>query len=194
MKYLKKLLLIITLFSVGASSAGLQSPEDFARETMATSLQKLKAYQMSSDKSKSISKLIRTEFLPKIDQDKATLVVFSKYWKGLNPTEKNVAKNYLLNSMLDDYSAMLGSYRQDSKVLFTVLPKTKRKNNLAIVFASIGTESSKANPIAFKLITNGEAWKIYDVVIMGTSLLKTYKYMIKSKIKRKGLDFVLRKM
>ena len=180
---------MITFLLIGKAIA--QTPEEFTAKTITFSLEKLREFRSSVQENKSISQLIDKEFLPKINQDKATEVVFSKYWNKLTPENKITAKGYLLKSILSDYSAMLSSYKEDNRVIFNILPKTKRKNNLAIVFANIGTTQSNPKPVAFKLISHDDTWKIYDVVIMGTSLLKTYKYMINSKIKRRGLDIVL---
>lgn len=174
--------------------ASAESPEVFAKNTIISSLDKLKDFQDNATDSRSISGLIESEFLPKVNQDKAAQVVFSKYWGGFSESQKEASKKYLLKSLLSDYSAMLGSYKQEDEVIFDVLPKTKRKKDMAIVFAKIGTTNIKPTQVAFKLTAYGDSWKIYDVVIMGTSLLKTYKYIIKSKIKRKGLDFVLREI
>lgn len=175
------------------SLASAQSPEDFAKTTMKDSLLKLKEFHAVGHKGKSIEDLIRKEFLPKIDQEKATGVVFSKYWDAFSKPQKEAARKYLIRSMLNDYSAMILSYKQENEVIFNILPKTKTKKGLAIVFAKIGVSPNDLLPIAFKLSSNEDSWKIYDMVIMGTSLLNTYKYMVKSKIKREGIDFVLQK-
>lgn len=182
-KHISQLVLFFTFLT--SSVFAQQSPEDFTKTTINQSLVELKKFQISG--STDIQGLISENFIKNIDVKKSTKYVFSKHWDYFNDSQKTSAKIYLVNKLIKDYSSLIMSYKQESEVIITVLPGTRLRNNLAIVSAKIGSLDSKPVKISFKLVNDG-SWKLYDVVIHGTSLLKTYKYMIKSKIKRKGVE------
>jgi ABC-type transporter MlaC component len=182
-KFITKFALLFALFTTSVFAQ--QSPEDFTTTTINQSLFELKKFQVSG--STDIHRLISEKFIKNVDVDKSTKYVFNKHWNGFDESQKLSARNYLVKKLIKDYSSLIMSYKQESDVIVNVLPNTRLKNNLAIVSAKIGTHDSDPVKISFKLVNNS-SWKLYDVVILGTSLLKTYKYMVNSKIRRKGVE------
>lgn len=180
---MKFIFLILSILSTSISYA--ITAEDYVTDTINESLDLLMDYQ-DSDKSKSIQTLIRENFLPKIDVQKASKIVFSKHWKKLSLDEQGIASKYIVNKVLNDYSGLIHRYKQEERVVVKILPKSKYKKNLAIVYTSLLVGSSSKIPVAFKLI-KGDNWKVYDVVLFGTSFMNTYKSSINSKVRRKGL-------
>lgn len=164
-----------------------QTPEDFTISTINQSLKILKDFQASGGSD--ISSTIKNNFIKHVDVNKSTKFVFGKSWNKMTNSQKNGAKKYLVNKLINDYSSLILSYKQENEVIIDIIKK-KTKGNLAIISTKISTKESSPTKVSFKLINNSP-WMVYDVVVLGTSLMNTYKYMIKSKIRRKGLEAVI---
>lgn len=186
---MKKILLVIMASLYVSSYATVisdKTPEIFIKTLIVESIKTLKENPNSSEEK--IKDLFYSDFTQYIDANKMINIVFKKHLNKMTETEKNKAGKFLLSMLIRDYSFSISSIDVTDIPKVELLDKTKRKGSLAIVYAKIkGVDDLE---VTFKIRSNPN-WKIYDVGVYGTSLIKTYKSMIKAKIRRKGFEKVL---
>lgn len=141
----------------------------------------------------SIKTLIKTNFLPNIAVKVVTKLILKKHWHSLDDQQKKIFQQYVIESLIDDYSNAFSAYKKDN-IHVSANPKVKRKDNRAIV-KLIFKFDNKSEPvhISVKMI-NLQQWRIYDVVFSGVSLIKNYQAQFNSYIKRKGIDGLVNKL
>lgn len=143
--------------------------------------------------SKDISKedviqVIKKDFLPFIDTRFSASQTLQNYWDSINNQQQNNLEQYIINSLIKDYSSILVGFDDFTNINIEVDKNIKTKGNKAIVSVNFGTKE-KNNPvlIAAKMIKTDQ-WRVYDVVFSGVSLIKNYSANFNSYIKRKGFD------
>ncbi|MDQ7048413.1 MAG: ABC transporter substrate-binding protein [Enterobacterales bacterium] len=125
-----------------------------------------------------------------IDFNSLSRRVVSKNWKKATEEQKTQFKKLFLNIMTDTYFSLLKNYNNE-KVLFTKEQiKQTKKNTYAIVDTKIKT-SDKTIPVRYRLIKNGDTWKIYDFIPEGISIVTTYKNNYSKTLKKKGMQGLL---
>jgi phospholipid transport system substrate-binding protein len=55
-------------------------------------------------------------------------------------------------------------------------------------------KTGNAVPVVFRLLPNGDSWKVYDLEIQGISLLLNYRTVYALEIESKGLPAVIANM
>jgi len=135
-----------------------------------------------------VKRLTKNDLMPFIASKFSTKQALSKHWDKINEQQKQVLENYIVNSLIKDYSNILFNFNDFNSIKIKVNDKIKSKGNKAIVFINFSAEkSSNSVNIVAKMINNNE-WKIYDVVFSGVSLMKNYESQFNSYIKRKGFE------
>ncbi len=157
-----------------------------------SSVQDLKTKQQIN--AQNIRSLIKAELLPHIAVKVSTKLTLKKYWSSLNEQQKQIFQNYIVESLIKDYSGAFASYNKFDRVRVSADPNVKRKDNKAIVKLFINLEDNpKPITVSLKMIYSNK-WRVYDVVFSGVSIIKTYKAQFSSHIKRKGVDSLINKL
>jgi ABC-type transporter MlaC component len=90
--------------------------------------------------------------------------------------------------LIDDYAGVLISYKDLDSLKIKADPKIKQRDNLAIVALNITTNTKNEDLIIATKMIKTDIWRVYDLVVSGVSLIKTYEQQFNSYIKRKGFD------
>jgi phospholipid transport system substrate-binding protein len=136
--------------------------------------------------------LAESMVFPYVDINKMARFVMGAHWRTASPSEQQAFseafKKILINSYARSFLKMqidhleMGNSRQgagkgDVEVPVTVVEK-----------------SGNAIPVLFRLLPNGESWKVYDLEIQGISLLLNYRAVYGLEIEAKGLSSVISSM
>ncbi|MBV1909388.1 MAG: ABC transporter substrate-binding protein [Kangiellaceae bacterium] len=122
-----------------------------------------------------------------VDFEAVSKRVVSKKWKKATVEQKSQFKQQFLEIMVGTYSALLKNFSNE-KVEY-VKEQTKGKK-YAIVDTKIHSDNKKI-PVRYRMIKDGDNWKIYDFVPEGISLITTYKGNYSSILKKKGIAGLL---
>jgi phospholipid transport system substrate-binding protein len=135
-----------------------------------------------------MKQIINTHFLPFIDTSFSAKNTLPTYWEDLTPSQKINLEQYIVNSLINDYSGVLSSFNNFENIEIIVDPNIKTRDNKAIVTLEFRIdEQNKPLLMAAKMVKH-QHWKIYDVVFSGVSLVKNYAAQFNSYIKRKGFE------
>ena len=114
-----------------------------------------------------------------------------KYWEELTDSEKKLVETYIIESLIQDYVGILGTYKELDSINITTGKNIVREDNLARIpmIISYGKEKQSVNVEMGLIKTN--SWKIYDVTYSGVSLIKNYQAQFASLASRKGLEYLI---
>jgi phospholipid transport system substrate-binding protein len=140
---------------------------------------------------KQVHKVIKEVLIPKINITKSANLTLKKYWAEMSDEQKEKVQNYVINSLIRDYSTFLVGYDGFDQ-LELIVKETKLKDNRAKLTTDILNAKKSLNvDIVFKMINEDNQWKIYDLSVSGVSLIKSFYFEFKSTIRRKGFKYFI---
>ena len=189
---MKKVLLglIMTMMMSTAFSMGVYTTvaSDFVKTSFEDVIKTISS-QVSGGED-NVSTLIKTKFVKSIiDSEKITKYVFKDIY--LSNHDRMILGAYLSDKIINDYLVMITSYKKYDKLYMKVNKIIiKNESMTGEVYVTIGEKSGSSVDLIFKVSRLKTYPRIYDVVVGGVSLVKTYKAIIKSKYRRKGDEYI----
>jgi len=118
-------------------------------------------------------------------------LTLKKYWAGLDQEQKERFIELFKISLKDFYAETLNLYT-DEKIVYKASIQGRRKNKILIPTELI----SKCERISmdYKLYQSKNNWKIYDVEIKGTSIIRTYQSQFYHDMRSGTIDELLQKL
>jgi phospholipid transport system substrate-binding protein len=189
---MKKLLLIIFfgVFIATILANTANTADKAAQDIINSSIDKLKTLHQTTKEPNfsQVKNLINANFLPFVDTKFSASQALKPYWNSLTPNQQQKLADYIVNSLIDDYAGVLISYKDLDSLKIKADPKIKQRDNLAIVALNITTNTKNEDLIIATKMIKTDIWRVYDLVVSGVSLIKTYEQQFNSYIKRKGFD------
>ena len=128
--------------------------------------------------------------LREVDLEAMSRRVVSKHWKNATDAQKDEFKSQFLQIIVNTYASLLDSYNNE-KVVFE--SEDIKKDRYATVDTHIAA-SDKKIPVRYRMIKHNNAWKIYDFIPEGISIVSNYKNNYASILSKDGMDALLVEM
>jgi phospholipid transport system substrate-binding protein len=178
----------------GISQASAEAPaEVIVRETTAKVMGVLGTEQgtLHADPNR-IFELVEDYIAPHFDLDRMSRRVLGKQWRGATAEQRARFVSAFKKLLIRTYATALREY-SDQTVSY--LPSRRREGRNAIsVRTQINLSDGPPIPITYEMYLNGEAWKVYDVVIDGVSLVINYRSSFAAEVRKGGLDGLIGRM
>ena len=187
-------------FMLTTVHARAQSAEEVVRSTLDQVIEKLSTKKGNLDVHQEHTfKLIQDYVVPHIDFPTMSRWVLGKNWNKASQDQRQAFINEFKTLMVYTYAKTLMKYLVKEIRYFPV--QSNPTSNLAIVKIEIWTNSSthtigSANTILvnYKMhISNGE-WKVIDITVDGVSLVRAYRGLFASEIRKNGFDSLITKL
>lgn len=191
--------LFLSVLSLVIFSTGLWGSD----EEKVSSIFKRKADEVVSIvKSKSLAKEKRNENIIKTVEPffdfklMAKLSLGKNAWRSLSSSKQNEFTDLYVKRMKESFSSKIDSYTNEKIAVEKVI---KTKNNRITLVSSL-VDHEKKTEVIFKYykpakpIKDKEKWLVYDVVIMGVSIIKTDRSQFREVLKANSIDQLMNKM
>ena len=116
----------------------------------------------------------------------AKLSLGKKYWSQMNAEQKKEFSNLFVQRMQESYLEKLELYT-DEEVEFQEAKKVKKRIH---VMTHLLTKDDKLEML-YKLYKSKTGWKIYDVEILGVSVIQTYRSQLGGILKKGNIEDLL---
>ena len=136
--------------------------------------------------------LTKRKIIPYIDLEYSTELALGNYWEQLQPMDKKIFERDIRNSLIEDYVSILTNFMNWSDVNISVDKNFTQHNNFAEVKVLTSLESEKLSATVKLKMIRKDRWRIYDLVFQSISIVDIEKIAYDSKIKRLGLDELLK--
>jgi len=135
------------------------------------------------------SKIVKS-LTPMFDFTLMAKLSLGKKWKTLNSSDKKEFVHLYVERMKQSYSSKLDAY-SDEKIEVTKV-KQPKKNRIELVTNLISKDNKLEISYKFykpkNLKMDKDSWLIYDVVILGVSILKTDKAQFREYLQTKTIN------
>ena len=194
MKSFLRLLVGVSFFmSVGLASAEV-APDALVKQTAEDVLSTLKSDKdVQAGNQKKIFAIAEEKILPNFDFDRVCRMVLGKNWKTATPEQQSAFQKEFRSLLLRTYASALGKYR-DQTIEYKPL-RAEAGSHDVTVKTQIVQQGGQPIAVDYSLAkTDAGAWKVYDIVIEGVSLVTNYRSQFSNEIRQNGLDSLNKKL
>ena len=133
---------------------------------------------------KQVTDYVSSVIEPYTDFDLISVLVLGKYWKSATPSEKERFKKEFKTLLIRVYARGFVEFKNWTIKFFPIHPQEGEQK----VFVKTQVLQSASQPVAvdYRMLFIQGNWKVYDILIDGTSLVMTYRNSFKNDMESAG--------
>ncbi len=188
------LVLFLSFFASSLTAAEIQllEPQKVIQGSTQKLQKTLSSKEIKGDFDKS-NKLVQDLLEPDVDFNRVAALVLGKHWRSATKDQKRKFRDEFRRMLVRTYTKAFSEY-SDWEIRHLPL-RMKEDDKKVIVRTEVLQPGSKSIKIDYRMINKKGAWKVYDVIIEGVSLVLNYRNTLKDDIARRGsLDAVIEEL
>ncbi len=190
---IKNFLLALSMLCVSAFSFAIESPDALVKRTTDDVLTIIKSdADIQAGDQQKIFALAEEKVLPNFNFDRVSRLVLGKNWTRATADQKAAFQNEFRTLLLRTYATALSKYK-NQEIEFKPLRK-KEGAKTASVKTLILQPGGQPIAVNYSLARETGAWKVYDIVIEGVSLVTNYRGQFSQEVRRNGLDSLIEEL
>ncbi len=186
------IVLVVLLAWVNAAAAANESPQEMIRSVTGNVLETLREHNADNAMSqKQLVALIEQQVVPYFDFNLMSAQVLGRYWRNASEAQREqfTAFRQLLTNT---YAAVFGRYEGQAVEMLGM--HQSGGSDRVLVSTLVKKPGKPEIKVDYRLYQNKGAWKIYDVVADGISLLINYRSEYANELSRGSLDGLIAKL
>lgn len=190
---IKNLLLAVTMLGFSAAVMAAESPDALVKRTAEDVMAIVKNDKdIQAGNQDKIFALAEEKILPNFNFDRVSRLVLGKNWTKATPDQKAAFQTEFRTLLLRTYATALSKYKNQT-IQYKPLRLADGANTAAVKTVIL---QPGGQPIAvdYALEKQADAWKVYDIVIEGVSLVTNYRGQFTQEIRQNGLDSLIKKL
>jgi phospholipid transport system substrate-binding protein len=182
--WMSALSLILSSFCAPAMSAEQLAPAQQVIQKTADQLQvSLQKPEYKSDFKKATT-LVDSIINPHVDFDRVSILVLGKNWRTATPEQREQFKKEFRMLLVRTYTTAFTEYA-DWKIRYLPMDG-ETSDNKAMVKTEILQSGGQPVAVNYRMVQDGNDWKVYDILIEGISLLQNYRASFGDEVERTG--------
>ena len=189
----KQFLTALSLLCFSVTVFAIESPDELVKRTAEDVLAAVKSDKdiQAGDQGK-IFALAEEKIVPNFNFDKVSRMVLGKNWTKATPEQKTAFQAEFRSLLIRTYATALSKYR--NQVIEYKPYRKANESNIASVKTLIVQSGGQPIAVDYTLEKQADAWKVYDIVIEGVSLVTNYRGQFAQEIRTNGLDSLIKKL
>ncbi|MDR2164772.1 MAG: ABC transporter substrate-binding protein [Zoogloeaceae bacterium] len=192
---MKRWLLLSLMLFCAAAGAQDAAPDALVRTVTDDVLAAMRADKdiQKGSSGKTVA-LVENKVLPYFNFDRMTALAVGRDWNKATPQQKKQLANLFQNLLVRTYSNALSSYR-DQTVRYKPF-SMKPGDTDALVRTEVVKPGGRPIQLDYSLEKSGpgSAWKVYDVVVSGVSLVTNYRDTFAQEVRKGGIDGLIQSL
>lgn len=139
-----------------------------------------------------IFRLIEEKVMPYVDFRKTTSLAVGKYWRQATPAQRDELTKQFRDLLFYTYASAASKAGDGYKLEFRPLRAKADATDVIVYSRIIQPKNPEPVLLDYRLEKQGNAWKIYDINVMGAWLIETYKTTFTNEIGRSGIDGLIK--
>ena len=137
-----------------------------------------------------IREVIETKLLPHFDFERMTALAMGRNWRSATPEQQKALVEQFRTLLVRTYSGALNQYRDQT---FDFKPLRADANATDVI---VKTEVQRAGQqpvqLDYGMTKKDGAWKVYDVIVGGVSLVTNYRDEFNAQVQSGGIDGLIK--
>jgi len=190
---MKQLIAALGMLLASTIVVAAEGPDELVKRTADDVLAVVKSDKdIQAGNQDKIFKLAEEKILPNFNFDKVSRLVLGKNWTKATPEQKTAFQNEFKTLLLRTYATALSKYK--NQVVEYKPLRLAEGTTSATVKTSIVQQGGQPIAVDYSLEKGADAWKVYDIVIEGVSLVTNYRSQFAQEIRQNGLDSLIKKL
>jgi phospholipid transport system substrate-binding protein len=183
----------LSMLCFSVTGFAMDGPDELVKRTAEDVLATVKSDKdiQAGDQEK-IFALAEEKIVPNFNFDKVSRMVLGKNWTRATPDQKAAFQAEFRTLLIRTYASALSKYKNQ-----TIEYKPFRmvsESDIASVKTQIIQPGGQPIAVDYTLEKQADAWKVYDIVIEGVSLVTNYRGQFSQEIRQNGLDSLIKKL
>jgi phospholipid transport system substrate-binding protein len=190
---MNKLLLALSMLCFSLTGFAIEAPDALVKRTAEDVLATVKSdTDIQAGNQEKIFALTEEKILPNFNFDKVSRLVLGKNWTKATPEQKTGFQAEFRTLLIRTYATALSKYKNQT-IEYKPLKMADGATTVSVKTAIV---QPGGQPIAvdYSLEKQADAWKVYDIVIEGVSLVTNYRGQFAQEIRQNGLDSLIKKL
>lgn len=192
MKLSRYVFSMLFVFNAGLALAQ-EAPDALAKRVMTDVIEVVKSDKaIQAGDQKKIAELVDAKVLPYFDFKHMTALAMGREWRSATPEQRDAVTAEFKTLLVRSYSNALSQYKNqiiDFKPL-----RMKPDDTDVIVRTEVKQSGAKPVAIDYQMDKREGAWKVYDVMVAGVSLVTNYRETFSQEIKTGGIDGLVKSL
>lgn len=133
-----------------------------------------------------IYQLVQEIVIPHFDFQRITQSAMGRHWRAASPEQQRALVMEFRQLLVRTYAKALLNY-SDRRIQYLPLRPGSGAEDV-LVRTQVSEGGGSAVPIDYRLYLLNGAWKVYDVIIDGVSLVANYRTSFATEVGRQGID------
>lgn len=190
---IKHFFIALTLFCFSVAAFAIEAPDALVKRTAEDVLEIVKTDKdIQAGNQDKIYALAEEKILPNFNFDRVSRLVLGKNWTKATPEQKTAFQGEFRSLLLRTYATALSKYK--NQVIEYKPLRMVDGANTATVKTQILQPGGQPIAVDYTLAKETEAWKVYDIVIEGVSLVTNYRGQFSTEVRQNGLDSLIKKL
>jgi len=181
---------LLAILTFGSSAYAATAPKQTvitATQGVINELQTLKTEDRTNEQ---VKRLVETYILPAIDQQRIAKLALGKHWKKASKEQRTAFVDTFRDLQIRTYTGAFKAF--DGQQFDFKDAKFNKSGKKAVVKGLMIQPNGQTIPIDFRLyVAKDQQWLIYDAVIAGLGMVKTYRQQLSQKLQNSDLDTVI---
>ncbi len=190
---IKKLIIALSMLCFASTIFAIEQPDELVKRTAEDVLSVVKNDKdIQAGNQEKLFALAEEKILPNFNFDRVSRLVLGKNWTRATPDQKSAFQAEFKTLLLRTYATALSKYKNQT-IEYKPLRMADGASNVSVKTAIL---QAGGQPIAvdYSLEKQADAWKVYDIVIEGVSLVTNYRGQFTQEIRQNGLDSLIKKL
>lgn len=135
--------------------------------------------------------VIDAKILPHVNFQRMTASAVGKNWRQATPEQQKRLQEEFKNLLIYTYA---GAAAQIKDQTVEYRPLRSRPEDTEVVVRSVVRGQGEPIQIDYRLEKSGNAWKVYDVNVLGAWLVQTYQSSFAQEVSASGIDGLINKL
>ncbi len=188
----KVLLLGLLMLALGGGAvwAAVRPPQEIVQDTSARMIDALRANRETLRRDPNrLYGLVDQIVLPNFDFELMSRWVLGRAWQQATPDQRRRFTEEFRTLLVRTYAKALLEY-SDEEIRVLPLPNAADGNDVT-VRTEVRPKTGQPIQINYSMQLKENAWKVYDVIVDGVSLVTNYRSTFASQIRSSGMDAVI---
>lgn len=180
-------LLFSLLLACGSAVADDNAPDALIRKVTDDVLNIVRQDKdIQSGNTRKAIELVDAKVLPHFNFQRMTALAMGRDWNKATPEQKKRLSDEFKTLLVRTYSNALTSYR--NQTVSYKPTKLQGSETDVVVKTEVLQPGNKPVQLDYALEKQGDAWKVYDVIVAGVSLVTNYRDTFTQEVRSTGID------
>lgn len=124
---------------------------------------------------------------PHVDTIRVSKWILGKHWRRATPEQRQQFIDAYRKLLLRIYALRVGDYT-DVEVTYPPVRTNNNKGTLVTVRSLVSHQGKLPIRIDYRLHQKEGAWKVYDVIAEGISIVATFRAVVDAEVRKYGID------